>query len=225
MASIVSRSSRWSFTLAAAITAPSGPPSASTSTLSLVPFFPRSVGFLPTFFPPEAGFAQPSVRGLPLPVHGPQLGALLDEFLPDALKDAAGAPALEPVVDGALGAELTRQSLPLAARAHAEDDTVEGPAPVGVVAAGALGGPEVLEDGQDTLPERIRHFPNGPQRLASAGLLPLGLRSGSGHDLALRGDTSFLLTCANSMPWLRFSDSFLVSSLRWASPASVTPVL
>src|SRR6516164_8970837 len=214
MASIVSRSSRWSFTLAAAITAPSGPPSASTSTLSLVPFFPRSVGFFPTFFPPEPGLSQPAVCRLPLPIHGPQLVALLDQLLPDALHDAAFAPALEPIVDGALGAELARQLVPLAARAHAEEDAVEGAAPVGVMAAGALGGPELLQDGQDTVPEGIRHFPDGPQRLAFAGLLPLGLLSGSGHDLALRGDTSFLLTSAKSMPWKRFSDSFLLLALR-----------
>src|SRR5437660_6647821 len=116
MASIVSRSSRWSFTLAAAITAPSGPPSASTSTLSLVPFFPRSVGFLPTFFPPEAGLAQPPIGRLPLPVYSPQFVALFGQFRTDALHDAASAPALEPVVDGALGAELARQLVPLAAR-------------------------------------------------------------------------------------------------------------
>src|SRR3954471_14105418 len=101
MASIVSRSSRWSFTLAAASTAPRGPPSASTSTLSFVPFFPRSVGFLPTFFPPEAGLAHPPVGRLPPPVHGPQLVALPDQLGPDALHDAAPGPALEPVVDGA----------------------------------------------------------------------------------------------------------------------------
>src|SRR6185369_1345096 len=88
MASIVSRSSRWSFTLAAASTAPSGPPSASTSTPSLVPFFPRSVRFFPTFFPPAPGLAQSAVRRLPLPVHGPELVALLDQGLPDALHDS-----------------------------------------------------------------------------------------------------------------------------------------
>src|SRR5947208_5341056 len=106
---MVSRSNFWSFTLAAAITAPRGPPSASTSTLSLVPFFPRSVGFFPTFFPPEPGFAQPAVRALPLPVHGPEVVALGRQLGPDALHDAAGAPALEPVMGGALGAEPARQ--------------------------------------------------------------------------------------------------------------------
>src|SRR6516162_11578501 len=115
---MVSRSNFWSFTLAAAITTPSGPPAASTSTLSLVPFLPRSVGFFPTFFPPEAGFPQPSVCGLPLPVHGSQVVTLLDQFLPDALHDASVAPVLEPVVDRALGSELAGQLLPLAARTH-----------------------------------------------------------------------------------------------------------
>src|SRR5690348_7853150 len=120
MASIVSRSSFWSFTLAAASTTPSGPPSASTSTLSLLPFLPRSVGFFPTFFPPEPSLAQSSVSSLPLPVHGVQLVALLDQLLPDALHEAALAPALEPVMDGALGAELAGQLVPLAVGTHAE---------------------------------------------------------------------------------------------------------
>src|SRR5262245_37200062 len=210
MASIVSRRSRWSFTLAAASTAPKGPPSPSTSTLSLEPFFPRSVGFLPTFFPPEPGFAQPAVRALPLPIDGPEFVAFGRQLGPDALQDAARAPALEPVMDGALGAELARQVLPLAARAHPEENAVERPAPVGVVPAGGLGRPELLEDGHDTLPERIGHFPDGPQRLALAGLL-LELLSSCSHGSALRSETSFLLTCANSMPWRRFSDSFLSS--------------
>src|SRR5437016_7511387 len=104
MASIVSRSSFWSFTLAAASTTPKGPPAPSTSTLSLEPFFPRSVGFLPTFFPPEPGFAQPAVRALPPPVYRPQVVTFGRQLGPEALHDAAGAPALEPIVDGALGA-------------------------------------------------------------------------------------------------------------------------
>src|SRR5947209_17246168 len=58
-ASIVSSSSLQSGTLAPAITAPSGPPSASTSTLFLVPFLPRSVGLQPVFSPPKR--ALPSI--------------------------------------------------------------------------------------------------------------------------------------------------------------------
>src|SRR5262249_17403319 len=158
MAAIVSRSSRWSFTLAAASTTPKGPPSPSTSTLSLVPFFPRSVGFFPTFFPPEPGFTQSPIGGLPLPVHGSAFVALLDQKGPKGLDDAALAPALEPVMDGALGAELAGQVFPLAARTHPKDDAVEGLPPVGVVPTGGLARPERLEDGQDALPEGLGHF-------------------------------------------------------------------
>src|SRR5205809_1599 len=135
---MVSRSSLQSGTLAPAITAASGPPWPSASTLFLVPFLPRSVGFFPTFFPPETGLTHAAVGGLPLPVHRGQLVALLGELRPDALHDAARAPALEPAVDGALGAEAAGQLVPLAAGAHAEDDAVQRPAPVGVAAAGGL---------------------------------------------------------------------------------------
>src|SRR5262249_53980645 len=157
----VSRSNRWSFTLAAASTKPNGPPSPSTSTLSLEPFLPRSVGFLPTFFPPEPGLAQSAVRALPLPVHGPQVVAFGHQGGPEALHDAALAPTLEPVVDGALGAEAARQLVPLAAGAHAEDDPVEGLPPVGMVAAGGLARPEPLQDGEDPLPQLVGNFPDG----------------------------------------------------------------
>src|SRR5947208_3146199 len=148
MASIVSRNSRWSFTLAAASTTPKGPPSPSTSTLSLEPFLPRSVGFLPTFFSPEPGLAQPAIRALPLPIHGSEFVALGRQLGPEALHDAAVAPALEPIVDGALGAEAAWQVVPLAPRAHAKEDAVDGFPPVGMVPAGGLGRPEVLQDGE-----------------------------------------------------------------------------
>src|SRR3954451_9811554 len=103
IASMVAPRSFWSTTLAAAVTTPSGPPAPSTRMLFLVPFLPRSVGFLPTFFPPEPGLAQHRVGRLPLPLDPAELVALLDQHRPDLLEDAALDPALEPVVDGALG--------------------------------------------------------------------------------------------------------------------------
>src|SRR5262249_31231484 len=126
MASIVPRSIFRSRTLAPASTTPSGPPSPSTSTDFLVPLFPRSVGLFPTLFPPEPGLAQPTTRTLPLPIDSSQLVALRDEDGPDSFHDTCGAPALEPVVDGALGAELAGALFPLATGAHPEDDPVEG---------------------------------------------------------------------------------------------------
>src|SRR3954452_6840370 len=179
MASIVARSIRRSRTLAPAITTPSGPPSPSTNSDFLVPFFPRSVGLGPTFFPPEPGLAQRGIRTLPLPIHRTQLVALLDEDGPDPFHNTSGAPALEPVVDGALGAEFAGELFPLAAGAHPEDDPVEGGAPVGGPPAGRLLGPEFPEDGEDLLPQGVGDLPDGPQRFGPR--FPPGLAFGRGH--------------------------------------------
>src|SRR5512132_950706 len=73
IASMVASNSFCSTTLAAAVTTPSGPPSPSTTRLFLVPLLPRSVGFLPTFFPPEPGLAQHRVGRLPLPLDPAEL--------------------------------------------------------------------------------------------------------------------------------------------------------
>src|SRR4051794_8126589 len=167
MASIVSFSSFCSTTLAPAITTPRGPPSPSVTRLFLVPFLPRSVGFLPVFSPPEAGLAQHRVGRLPLPVHPAEFVALGDQHRPDLLEDAALDPALEPVVDGALGAEPLGQLVPLAAAAHPEDDRVEHLSPVGDMASGRLPGPELHQDGLDPPPEFVGDLPDRSQRLAS----------------------------------------------------------
>src|SRR3954447_8094750 len=76
IASMVASKSFCSTTLAAAVTTPSGPPSPSTTIFFLVPFLPRSVGFLPTFFPPEPGLAQHRIRRLPLPLHAAEFVTL-----------------------------------------------------------------------------------------------------------------------------------------------------
>src|SRR5256885_9077655 len=102
------------------MTSPSGPPCSSTSTLRLVPFLARSVGFLPTFFPPEPGLAQPPVGALPVPVDAAQFGTGLDEGGPELAHHPVPAPALEPAVDGGVVAELLGQVVPLAAGPQAE---------------------------------------------------------------------------------------------------------
>src|SRR4051794_23866390 len=177
MASIVSFSSFCSTTLAPAITTPRGPPSPSVTRLFLVPFWPRSVGFLPVFFPPEAGLAQHRVGRLPLPVHPAEFVALGDQHRPDLLEDAALDPSLEPVVDGALGAIPLGHLLPLATAPHPEDDPIEHLPPVGDVASGGLPGPVLLEDGLDPPPELIGDLPDRAQRLGSR--LAAGHGSGS----------------------------------------------
>ena len=165
MASIVARSILQSGTFAPSMASPNGPPSPSTSTDFFVPFFPRSVGFLPTFFPPEPGLTQPAVGGLPFPLDAPKFVALADQNRPDLLHHAAGTPALKPVVDGALGSELAGQLVPLATGPHPEDDAVEDQPPVGVVPAREFPRPELLEDRLDPQPQVVGDFPNRGQRL------------------------------------------------------------
>src|SRR5436309_742854 len=156
IASIVSFNSFCSTMFAPAITTPRGPPSPSVSRLFFVPFFPRSVGFLPVFSPPEPGLAQHRVRRLPLPLHPAEFVALGDQHRPDLLEDAPRDPPLEPVVDRALGAEPLGQLVPLAAGAHPEDDPVEHLPPLGMPSSGRLLGPELLEDRLDPPPEFVR---------------------------------------------------------------------
>src|SRR3954447_13558716 len=122
IASIVSFKSFCSTTFAPAITIPSGPPSPSVTRLFFVPFLPRSVGFLPVFFPPEPGLAQHRVGRLPLPLHPAEFVALGDQHRPDLLEDAPFDPPLEPVVDRALGAEPLGELVPLATASHPEED-------------------------------------------------------------------------------------------------------
>src|SRR3954452_17233414 len=136
IASIVALKSFCSTTFAPAITTPSGPPSPSVSRLFFVPFLPRSVGFLPVFFPPEPGLAQARVGTLPLPLHPAEFVALGDQHRADLLEDTPSDPALEPVVDRALGAEALGELVALAAAAHPEDDPIEHLPPIGDAASG-----------------------------------------------------------------------------------------
>jgi hypothetical protein len=150
------------------MTAPSGPPSPSTSRLFLVPGLARSVGFLPVFFPPEPGLAQHPVGRLPLPVDRPEVVALLDQHGPDLREDPVAAPPLEPAMHRAVVAELLRELVPLAAGAEPEDDPVERRPPVDPLAAavGLRRRRGVLpEDRLDPLPEAVGDFPEGRQRL------------------------------------------------------------
>jgi hypothetical protein len=102
-----------------------------------------------------------------LPLHPAEFVALGDQHRPDLLEDAPVDPALEPVVDGALGAEPLGQLVPLAAAPHPEEDRVEHLPPVGDPAAGGLPGPELLEDRLDPPPEFVGDFPDRTQRLAT----------------------------------------------------------
>lgn len=132
---------------------------------------------MPVFFPPEPGLAQHRVGTLPLPLHPADLVTFLDQNRPDLLEDAAGDPALEPVVGRTLGAIPLGELVPLAAAAHPEEDGVEHLPPVGDSATGELAGPELLKDGLDPSPEFVGDFPDRGQRLGS--ILATGHGTGS----------------------------------------------
>jgi hypothetical protein len=128
------------------------------------------VGFLPVFFPPEPGLAQPAVGRLPLPIDRPEVVALLDQDGPDPGEDAVAAPPLEPAVDRAIVTEPLGQLVPLASGPEAEDDAVEGRSKVDArPAAVALGRRRSVlqEDRLDPSPEAVIDFPDGLQRFDS----------------------------------------------------------
>src|SRR5215472_8614767 len=165
-ASMVASSSLQSGILAPSMTIPSGPPCSSTNKLALVPGLPRSVGFLPTFFPPEPGLAHAAIGTLPVPVDLAEFLALLGEDGPNFLHHAVAAPTLEPTVNGAIGTELLRQAVPLTAAAKAGDDTVEHLPPIlGRLSALGAGLPILSQNGFDACPEFIADFPDGRKRL------------------------------------------------------------
>jgi len=171
----------------------------------LVPFLPRSVGFLPVFSPPEPGLAQHRVGRLPFPIDSAELVALGDELGPDPLEHPAGGPPLEPVVDGALGPETPGQLVPLAAAPHPEDDRVDHHPPVGDLAAGRLHGPEVQEDRLDPAPEVVGDFPDRTKGLTA------GLRAGHGGGSCSVNPEDVYLTISSFVQkaFRRFSDSYL----------------
>src|SRR5205823_2298153 len=167
IASIVAFKSFCSTVFAPAMTTPSGPPSPSVNRLFLVPFFPRSVGFLPVFFPPKPGLAQHRIGTLPLPLHPADLVAFLDQDRPGLLQDPALDPPPEPVMDGALGSVPLGQPLPLAATPHPEEDRVEHLPPLGDAASGGLLRPELLQDWLDPQPQLVGDLPDRAQRLTT----------------------------------------------------------
>src|SRR5215469_2783671 len=94
--------------LAPSMASPTGMPLASTNRLRLAPSLPRSVGFLPVFFPPEGRLGHAPVHRQPPPVQPLQRVVLLQAVLPKLLEDAGLDPLLEAAVGGTLGANTGR---------------------------------------------------------------------------------------------------------------------
>src|SRR5512147_2344080 len=105
MLSMVSRISLWSLRLAPSTATPIGTPAASVRTLRLTPSLPRSVGFLPVFFPPERGLGHGPVHRLPPPSDPLQPVVLGQAELPEPGEHPGLGPLLEPAVGRGVGAD------------------------------------------------------------------------------------------------------------------------
>src|SRR5438270_9385519 len=116
MLSSVASTSFLSCRLAPSMASPSGMPLASTSRLRLAPSLPRSVGFLPTFFPPERGFRHRPVHRQPVPIDPLQRVVFLQADSPQPEEDTGLGPFLEAAVGRTLRADAGgAQGAPLAA--------------------------------------------------------------------------------------------------------------
>ncbi len=113
------------------------------------------------------GLAQCRVGRLPFPLHPAKFVTHGGLVCPDPLDDSRLGPALEPVVDGALGPASPEQLVALAAAAHPEDDRVERLPPIGELTPGQLLGPEGEEIWLDPQPQLFGDFPDRAQRLTS----------------------------------------------------------
>src|SRR4051794_23525097 len=92
---IVSLSSLKSLRFEPATHRPIGTPPPSLSRLRLVPCLPRSVGFLPTFFPPERGLGHRPVHREPLPIDPVERVVFGQPDLPQFQEHAGFAPLLK----------------------------------------------------------------------------------------------------------------------------------
>ena len=127
MLSMVSRAILKSLRLAPSTARPMGTPRPSVRRLRLVPLLPRSVGFLPTFFPPEGGFGHRAVHREPCPVNTLQGVVCHKALFPQGHEDVRLHPLLEAAVGGTAGTDAGRiQRIPLAARAEHEEDGIHG---------------------------------------------------------------------------------------------------
>src|SRR4029450_12998839 len=95
MLSKVSRAIFMSVRLAPSTASPTGMPSASTSRLRLAPSLPRSVGFLPVFFPPQRRLGHAAVHAQPGPVDPLPVVVGHQPGLPHRQEDAALDPRSE----------------------------------------------------------------------------------------------------------------------------------
>ena len=129
--------------------------------------------------PPQTRFAHRRIRRLPLPVHTTQLITVGLDNSPDLGKHSGRFPSLERAMDGTVIAETLRQPVPLAARAHTEDDRVEHLAGIRSLASGCLWRIKFFNQRLNLYPKVIRHFPYRIKHILSGHIrVPPHLSSG-----------------------------------------------
>src|SRR5439155_22195109 len=74
--------------------------------------------------PPKTGLTHGPVCTLPFPVNAIEFFALGYDLRPDPFHDTVAIPALEPTMHGAVVAKRLGKLVPLATRAHSEEDTI-----------------------------------------------------------------------------------------------------
>ncbi len=119
------------------------------------------MGFLPVLFPPETGFPETAVRGLPLPVDPAELVAFHDQHGPEFLEHPVLDESLEPTVDRAVIPERLGQEVPLDPTSETEDDPVEDLAEVGPGSAPSLRRIPLSEDRFQAFPTGVGNLPDG----------------------------------------------------------------
>ena len=122
--SSVSKRSFWSWVLAPLIARPIGMPRRSERIDRLTPSLPRSVGFLPVFFPAQRRLGHRAIDALPIPADAAPPVVALQHLPPRLAKHALLGPLLKVAMHRAAAAVLARQRLPLAARAEHIEDAV-----------------------------------------------------------------------------------------------------
>ncbi len=125
MLSMVSKAILKSFRLAPSIASPNGIPYPSVRRLRFVPFFARSVGLGPVFFPTERGLAHRTVHREPLPVNTYQPIKGEEPLLPEFKEDTSFDPLKKAAMCARARAQPSAvQRVPLHSRPQHQQDGV-----------------------------------------------------------------------------------------------------
>ena len=162
---------------------PRGRPGPSVSTRRVVPSVPRSVGCLPTLFPPQRGLGHRAVHRRPRPLQAFPRSTRQPPRLPEPLEHRGGPPLLQPVMHRTGSAQAARQRCPWATGAPHLD---QGGHRVPVLHPGPsifLADVGRREDAHHLRPQRIRDL--------VVGAHPLGVITHLGALLSGHGGTKY----------------------------------